>query len=393
MQRKLNSKHIIKKRTKNKLAGLYIHIPFCRQACSYCDFHFSTSTDLEDLMIDAICKEIEERKDYLGTKILNTVYFGGGTPSILKYYNVEKIFNAISKHFDISAIQEVTLEANPDDINKEKLHFYKTQTPVNRFSLGVQSFQEEDLKLMNRAHSALESVNSIKLIQDAGFDKITIDLIYGVQTLTDENWEANLSMVETLNIKHLSAYCLTIEKKTLLENRISKGELKNVNESQQAKHFEMLLAFAKQNNFEQYEISNFAKAEQYAIHNTNYWKSKMYLGVGPSAHSFDGLSRIKNVSNNNLYIKNIADLSKIQEIEKLTNEERLNEYILTSLRTMWGCDLDHVGVSFGATRLETVLKKADKWIKSNELIVKENKLLLTDKGKLVADYITSYLFF
>lgn len=375
------------------MAGIYIHIPFCKKACHYCDFHFSTVIKNKSDFLFALKKEIALQKHYLKGEEINTIYFGGGTPSLLSEAELMDIFNTLTIHYTINANAEITLEANPDDLTDFKINEFK-RTPVNRLSIGVQSFYDDDLVLMNRAHNSFEAVNAIKKVQDSGIDNITIDLIYGIPTLTHAKWESNLNTVIDLKIRHLSAYCLTVEPKTALAKFIATGKIKNVDDQHSSEQFEMMLAILKKNNFKQYEISNFCKESFYSQHNSNYWLKKNYLGLGPSAHSYNGISRQWNVANNAIYIKSFQNepTNKHFEIELLTPQQHYNEYVLTSLRTMWGTDLDYIQKQFGATFLAYCLKEVKQYINNYFVINENNKLYLTDKGKLFSDKIASDLF-
>jgi oxygen-independent coproporphyrinogen-3 oxidase len=345
----------------------------------------------KDAFLKALKKEIEIQKNYLGTRKISTVYFGGGTPSILDQAELLSIFETLHKHFDIDADAEITLEANPDDLTKEKIRELK-ETPVNRFSIGIQSFYDEDLKLMNRAHSSSEALSAVEFAQDSGFENISIDLIYGIPTLTEHRWRNNLQIALALDVKHISAYCLTVEPKTALAHAVKTGAIKNVDELQSAAHFEIMLEGMKIYNFIQYEISNFCKEGYYSKHNSNYWLKEKYLGLGPSAHSYNETSRQWNISNNALYIGELEKGSLKFEKEELTQTQRYNEYILTSLRTIWGTDLTYIEEHFGNEFSANSLKEAEKYIKTGDLLNEKNKLFLTDKGKLIADRIASDLF-
>lgn len=373
------------------MAGIYIHIPFCKQACNYCDFHFSTLLKNKDAFLKALLIEIELQKDYLGTKKISTVYFGGGTPSLLSQTELLTIFETLHKFFDIDADAEITLEANPDDLTKEKIRELKN-TPINRFSIGIQSFYDEDLQMMNRAHRSSEALNAVKFAQENGFDNISIDLIYGIPTLTEHKWRNNLHIAFALNVKHISAYCLTVESKTALAHAVKTGKIKNVDEQQSAEHFEVMLEGMKNNNFVQYEISNFCREGHYSKHNSNYWLKENYLGLGPSAHSYNGVSRQWNVSNNAVYIAELKAGRLKFESEDLKIFQRYNEYVLTSLRTMWGTDLGYIENNFGKEYSEYCLKEAERYLLADDLSNEKNKLFLTDKGKLIADRIASDLF-
>lgn len=378
---------------------LYLHIPFCKQACHYCDFHFSTQLKSKAEMVAAICREIALQQDYLPTRTLETVYFGGGTPSILTQNELEQILETIHRFFKVEPGAEITLEANPDDLTSEKLRALKPF--VNRLSIGLQSFYEPYLRFMNRAHNAQESEQCVKLAQDHGFDNLTIDLIYGmsqahlgmVPTVSDEQlWQQDLDKAMALGTPHISAYNLTIEPKTALGNWLKKGKIKPVDEELSARHFEQMVRSLTQAGYEQYEISNFAKNGQYARHNSSYWKRRPYLGVGPSAHSFNGISRQYNVSNNSMYLLGIQVGKPVFELEELSVFDQVNDYILTSLRTIWGCDLAVIWDIGKVDLLEEQKAYVEKFLEKNWVEVRNNVLYLTEKGKLFADRIASDLF-
>jgi oxygen-independent coproporphyrinogen-3 oxidase len=372
------------------MAGVYIHIPFCKKACNYCNFHFSTSTSLQHDFVNALIIEIELQKDYFSEPV-STIYFGGGTPSILPAKNIEKILAQLGKSFSIEKFPEITLEANPDDITAEKLLIWKSYG-INRLSIGVQSFFEEDLLWMNRAHSANEAVNCIKLAHASGFDNLTIDLIYGTPTLTDDNWKRNVEKAIALQIPHLSCYSLTVEPKTALEKLIRQKKLAGVDPEKQARHFELLMLWMKDAGYEHYEISNFAKPGFRSKHNSSYWQGTSYLGLGPSAHSFNGLSRQWNVANNSLYIQSLLKSEVPFELETLTNKQQLNEYIMTSLRTMEGLSLRKVEYDFGKEMFNYIIKTAQPYIIEKHLEIDNEFLKTTQGGKLLADGIASDLF-
>lgn len=374
------------------MAGLYLHIPFCKQACYYCNFHFSTSAKDYQPVVDAMLREIILRKSYLKDEPLQSIYLGGGTPSLLSQKQLDQLFNTIHTHFIVETNAEITLEANPDDLTKEKITELK-QTPINRFSIGVQSFFEEDLKWMNRAHNAQQAKDAIRFAKEKGFDNITIDLIYGMPSLTDEKWNSNIDEALAFGVDHISSYALTVEAQTALDHFIKNKKSLPVNEEQSARQFEILIDKLEQHHFEQYEISNFARNKKYAVHNTNYWKNKSYLGIGPSAHSFNTTSRSWNVANNNAYIKAIEADKPTYETEILSIENRLNEYLMTGLRTIWGCNLDEIQKTFGAMYLEELLPKLHEKEKAGLLEINENYFKLSRKGKLFADGVASELFF
>ena len=373
------------------MSGIYIHIPFCRQACCYCDFHFSTSLKSKKDFLDALKKEIFLQKDYLETKNISTVYFGGGTPSILSGEEIREVVDELSKYFFIDKDAEITLEANPDDLSKEKLKEL-SQTPINRLSIGIQSFKDEDLKFLKRIHDSSAAIRSVKDAQETGFKNITIDLIYGIQTLTNEEWRKNIETAFSLGVPHISCYSLTVEPRTALAAFIKKGAVKEVDPQNSAEQFEILMKAMKENDFIHYEISNFCKEGFYSKHNSSYWKGESYLGLGPSAHSYDGNSRQWNVSSNQAYINSIQKNSLPFEKEVLTREQKFNEYIMTSLRTIWGVDLDFVKNNFSDNYLSYLLKGIEKYIAQKVLVKEGGKVILTSKGKLFADKIASDLF-
>jgi oxygen-independent coproporphyrinogen-3 oxidase len=373
------------------MAGIYIHIPFCKQACHYCDFHFSTSLQNKDAFLAALKKEIALQKDYLRGEKISTIYFGGGTPSLLSGDELNSIFAALSEFFEIAPAAEITLEANPDDLSEEKLNELK-ETPVNRLSIGIQSFYDEDLELMNRAHSSEEALKAVKMAQEHGFENITIDLIYGTPTLTHHKWRNNLQIAFALGVKHISAYCLTVEPKTALAQQVKSGRVRDVDEQHSSEQFMIMLEAMHANDFIQYEISNFCRDGAYSRHNSNYWRKEKYLGLGPSAHSFNGKERQWNISNNALYIRSLEKGELNFEKEELSDDQRYNEYVMTSLRTIWGMDMAYIQKEFGHDHFFYCLKEADRYIRSGDLLNEENKLFLTDKGKLIADRIASDLF-
>jgi oxygen-independent coproporphyrinogen III oxidase len=371
------------------MSGLYIHIPFCKKACHYCDFHFSTQLDNRLEMIYAIAKEIVIRKEYLGNNLLESIYFGGGTPSLLTEHELNVIFSVIDKHFVYNLETEITLEANPDDISAEKLKMWY-YIGINRLSIGLQSFNDAELQWMNRAHTAAESELSVKLSQDAGFDNLSIDLIYGSKFQTLKTWETSLTRAARLHTSHISSYNLTIEPQTVLGLKNKKGLEPSVNDEFSAQQFLMMSDVLASKGFEGYEISNFARNEKYAVHNSNYWLQKHYLGVGPSAHSFNGQSRQWNVKNNSSYIKAIESEKLNFENEKLTLNDLYNEYVLTRLRTKWGCDENEILENFGTeiyNHFKIEIDKIEKYISK-----KQNTYTLNENGKLMADGLAAGLF-
>ncbi len=379
--------------SQSRTAGIYLHIPFCRQACIYCNFHFSTSLKYKDDVLQAMMREIEMQREYLGGAAIETIYFGGGTPSLLSADDINILFDTICKFHTVKELKEVTLEANPDDLDKNYLKALRG-TPVSRFSIGIQSFREQDLLYMKRAHTAQQADAAIKAAQDAGFERLSIDLIYGVPGMDDTAWKQNLARVRDLGIPHFSAYALTVEDKTALQYAIANRKAAAVDSNQAASQLEILMDTAKEMGYEHYEISNLALPGQYAVHNTNYWRGLPYLGIGPSAHSFDGGSRRRwNVSNNAIYAKSILQENKLTfEEELLTEFEHLNEYIMTSLRTQWGCDLDHIAAKWDESTATLVEKSSHLFMEKKWVVQDGRKLLLTNKGKLFADRVASELF-
>lgn len=374
------------------MAGIYIHIPFCRKACTYCNFHFSTSLGQKDVLLKAIAWELVQQKDYLQGQSIESIYFGGGTPSLLQEDELLRLFDIIARHYDINALKECTLEANPDDLNQHYVRALK-KMPINRLSIGIQSFFDKDLQYMNRAHNAQQSEYAIKNAQDIGFENLTIDLIYGTPGLSNNAWQDNLGKTLALSIPHFSAYALTVEEGTALHHAIHTKKQQAVDTEQSAQQFEILMDVAPIMGFEQYEISNFASQGKYALHNTNYWKGIPYLGIGPSAHSFDGQIRSNNIANNSLYIKSIVDEQKLtQEIEILSAAQQVNEYIMTSLRTIWGCDLNYIEHKWGNNCSDYIGKESSPLQERGWIQNKNKTLLLTKTGKLFADHIAATLF-
>ncbi|MFZ4769989.1 MAG: radical SAM family heme chaperone HemW [Ferruginibacter sp.] len=376
------------------MAGIYIHIPFCRQACTYCNFHFSTTLGQKASLLNALRDEIIlTTQEKLPEEIIETIYIGGGTPSLLAPKEIHEILQTLHENFTINKNAEFTLEANPDDINKEILAQWQ-QMGINRLSLGVQSFNEAELQWMNRAHNATQSIQSIDDILSAGFTNFSVDLIYGSPLLSNEDFIENIKMVLSKNIPHVSAYALTVEPKTALFSLISKKKSAPVDEARQAEQFDMLVTMMEAAGYEQYEISNFAKPGFRSRHNSSYWQGKAYYGFGPAAHSFDGNNiRRWNIANNALYIKSIEQQMIPFEEEKLTLTQQLNERIMISLRTMEGLDLEKVKLDFGENDAETILMNARKYLDENKLSISNAKLVLTKEGKFFADGVAADLFF
>ena len=374
------------------MSGIYIHIPFCKQACNYCDFHFSTSLKLKSNLIESILVEIDLRHPYLENKNIETIYFGGGTPSLLAEKELFLILEKIYKNYDVSSNAEISLEANPDDLSVEKLKELK-RLEINRLSIGLQSFNNEELIWMNRAHTATESEASVKRAQDKGFENISIDLIYGSKFSNLTNWKKTLDKAIALDVKHISSYNLTIEDKTKLGHDFKVKKEIAIDDEKSSELFLEMIDRSEKNNFIQYEISNFGKENYFSNHNSNYWKGIEYIGFGPSAHSFDGVSRQWNVSNNSLYIKNITDKNEAYfEKEILSESDQFNEYILTSLRTIWGIDVLVLNTKFNSEILNSFNEKIKTYISSDMIIFNNNKYVLTSNGKLFADKIASELF-
>ena len=371
------------------MAGLYIHIPFCKQACHYCDFHFSTSLKKKSELVNALCKEMILRKDEI-LRPLQTIYFGGGTPSLLDAEDLQQIFKTIDSHFEVTEAPEITLEANPDDLTEAKLKML-AESRINRLSIGVQSFFEEDLKLMNRAHNAGEALACLQLAKQY-FDNISIDLIYGMPDMSDARWQKNLDQAIALDIPHISSYALTVEPNTALQKFIEKGVVKPVDDAVAQKHFEILLAQMEKAGFENYEFSNFGKPGYFSQNNTAYWTGKPYLGIGPSAHSFDGNTRSWNINNNPKYIKAIEANVLPIERETLSTTDKYNEYVMTGLRTIWGVSLVKIEKDFGLKFKEYALQQAQKHIEEHLLFVGEDRIVVTKKGKFLSDGLASDLF-
>ncbi|WP_372745263.1 radical SAM family heme chaperone HemW [Lutibacter sp.] len=377
------------------MAGIYIHIPFCKQACYYCDFHFSTSLKRKEEMLASLNKELFLRKDELKNEIIETIYFGGGTPSLLSIEEIEELLSTIYKNYDVITNPEITIEANPDDLSEEKISAL-SNTQINRLSIGIQSFFDDDLKFMNRAHSADESKECLKIVKKY-FHNITIDLIYGVPNMTNQKWLKNLQMAFNFGVPHISSYALTVEEKTALDSFIKKGTVPPVDENLALEHFNILVSETEKNGFVQYEISNFGKPNYFSKHNTSYWLGEKYLGIGPSAHSYNLLERAWNVSNNAKYINSLKENVLPLQIEALTGNNRFNEYIMTGLRTIYGVSYEKVEKDFGALRLQKLKENARPFIEKGLLEIKlgtfsSATLITTKKGKFLADGIASDLF-
>ncbi|WP_421823737.1 radical SAM family heme chaperone HemW [Flagellimonas oceanensis] len=372
------------------MSGIYIHIPFCKQACHYCDFHFSTQLGKKEAMVQAIAKELVLRKSEIDDEV-ETIYFGGGTPSVLSDVEIEFLIQSVYDNYKVIDHPEITLEANPDDLTKNRI-IQLSKCPINRLSIGIQSFFEEDLRLMNRAHNAGEAE---ECIQEATqyFDNITIDLIYGIPDMGNDRWKANIQKALDFGLPHISSYALTVEPRTALKKFIEKGVLPDVDDEQAQEQFHILVSMLEAHGFVNYEISNFGKPDYFSKNNTAYWLGKTYLGVGPSAHSFHGTHRSWNIRNNPTYIKKIEEGELPMEIETLSTTDRYNEYVMTGLRTIWGVDLARIESEFGKNYLKYLNQQSSKFVEQGFLVVDDGKLLTTKKGKFLADGIASDLFF
>ena len=399
------------------MAGIYLHIPFCKQACFYCDFHFSTSLKKKDTLVSCLIKELEIRKEELQNETIETIYFGGGTPSLLSIYEIQSIIDAINANYKVVENLEITLEANPDDLvsvraqSRTIFEDYK-KAGINRLSIGIQSFFEEDLKLMNRAHNAKEAKSCLSAAIGS-FDNITVDLIYGIQNMSIEKWKQNLQIVFDFGINHISSYALTVEPNTALDSFIKNGKYPPLDEALAKQHFEILVKETQKHGFVHYEISNFGKPNYFSKHNTSYWQGKKYIGIGPSAHSFSKTHRSWNVANNTKYIKSILENKLPNETEELSKNDQFNEAVMTGLRTIWGVSLAEIEAEFGSDYKNQLLASAEKFIQQDLLVIaRETKqsfndkeiissipprndiefLKTTKKGKFLADGLASELF-
>ena len=372
------------------MSGIYIHIPFCKQACHYCDFHFSTNLKKKDEMVLALAKEIEMRKNEFQDSIVETIYFGGGTPSILQIEDLKFLIDAVYKNYKVVENPEITVEANPDDLTENRI-IELSNNKVNRLSIGIQSFFEDDLQLMNRAHNVEEAKKCLEIATHY-FDNISIDLIYGVPEMSNEKWLQNIETALSFGVPHISSYALTVEPKTALHSFIQKGIIPQPDDEVAQEHFHILVDKLSESGFIHYELSNFGKENYFSKNNSSYWLGKKYIGIGPSAHSYDGKNRGWNVSNNSLYIKSIQENKLPIEIETLTKTDRYNEYIMTGLRTIWGVSFERIEQEFGKTYLDYLNQQAAKFIEDHLLFVDDNILRTTKKGKFLSDGIASDLF-
>ncbi|WP_435261727.1 radical SAM family heme chaperone HemW [Tenacibaculum sp. nBUS_03] len=377
------------------MAGIYLHIPFCKQACFYCDFHFSTSLKKKDDLVSCLMKELILRKNELQNETIETIYFGGGTPSLLTVSEIGQLLSTIYKNYKVVKAPEITLEANPDDLSKEKIEEL-ARSPINRLSIGVQSFFEEDLKSMNRAHNSKEAKECLS-IATRHFENITIDLIYGVPNMSNKRWKESLQIAFDFGINHISSYALTVEPKTILDSFVKNGKYPEPDETEAKEHFDILVNETAKNGFIHYEISNFGKPDYFSKHNTSYWLGKKYIGIGPSAHSFNNTHRSWNIANNTNYIKSIQLGNLPNEIEILTKKDQFNEYLMTGLRTIWGVSLVKIKQDFGDVFYQKLLTNSQKFISKELLQITTSKtgikvLKTTNKGKFLADGLASDLF-
>ncbi len=379
------------------MSGIYIHIPFCKQACHYCDFHFSTSMKKKDDMVLALAKEIGMRKNELldsarsDNEIVETIYFGGGTPSVLSNDEINFLISEVYKNYKVVENPEITLETNPDDLSAERI-LELSKSPINRLSIGIQSFYEEDLKMMNRAHNSAEAK---KCLEEATkyFDNISLDLIYGIPGMSDEMWKKNIQTALDFGIPHISSYALTVEPKTALSKLIQTGKVAEPQDEAASNHFMILVEMLQKNGFIHYELSNFGKENYFSKNNSAYWLGKKYIGIGPSAHSYDGEKRGWNIANNSLYLKAIQNDELPIETETLTISDRYNEYIMTGLRTIWGVSLERIEKEFGSEYLNYLLEQSQKFLNDDLLSIENNILKPTLKGKFLTDGIASDLFY
>ena len=372
------------------MAGIYIHIPFCKQACHYCDFHFSTSVKNKTQLLEALVQEIQLRHTDWQDEPIETIYFGGGTPSVLTVDELHFLLDAVYANFQVIAAPEITLEANPDDLSPEYL-LALSQTRINRLSIGIQSFFDADLQLMNRAHNAEQAKQSLALATQY-FDNITLDLIYGMPNMTNDQWLQNIETALSYGIPHISCYALTVEPKTALHSYIQKGQMPPLDEALAAEHFKLLVELLEANGFVHYEFSNFGKPNYFSQNNSSYWLGKKYIGIGPSAHSFDGQSRSWNVSNNAKYIKAIQSQELHSETEILSLTDRYNEYIMTGLRTIWGVSLDKVEKEYGVNYINYLNKQIQSHVQNGLLKIEDGILTTTAQGKFLGDGIAADLF-
>jgi oxygen-independent coproporphyrinogen-3 oxidase len=373
------------------MAGIYFHIPFCRKACHYCNFHFSTSLKYKNEMIQALLRELDIRKDFLKGEAIDTIYFGGGTPSLLDEDDVARLMDKVQTVYKPSHLKEVTLEANPDDIHTSNIKSW-LKAGIDRLSIGVQSFYEEDLQYMNRTHNALQAERAIKASQDGGIENLSIDLIFGFPLLTHEKWTSNLRRVIEYQVPHVSTYAMTVEDKTALADFIKKGKYPDLDSEQSASQYEFLMDFLVESGFEHYEISSFALPGRRAVHNSNYWNATPYIGIGPSAHSYDGNCRQWNTAVNAKYIKSMEIGSLDAENEELTDVQKVNERIMIGLRTAEGINLNDLRAQMMEYQYVKMMEKFPEFLTKGSIFIEDDVARLTRKGKLYADGIASMLF-
>jgi oxygen-independent coproporphyrinogen-3 oxidase len=372
------------------MSGIYIHIPFCKQACHYCDFHFSTSMKRKEEMVLALAKEIQMRKNEFENDTIETIYFGGGTPSVLTSDEINFLIDSVYENYEVVKNPEITLEANPDDLSGERI-LELSKSKINRLSIGIQSFFEDDLQLMNRAHNSTEAQ---KCLEEATkyFDNISLDLIYGVPGMSNEKWKQNIEKALSFGVPHISSYALTVESKTAMSKMIQTGKMEAPKDDVAQEHFMILVETLESKGFIHYELSNFGKENYFSKNNSAYWLGKKYMGIGPSAHSYNGISRSWNVSNNIIYLKAIQEEKLPNELETLSEADRYNEYIMTGLRTIWGVSLERIKTEFGQIYLDYLRKQAQKFIDDDLLFIENGVLKPTKKGKFLTDGIASDLF-
>ena len=372
------------------MSGLYIHIPFCKEACSYCDFHFSIALGRKSAMVDCLCRELEERKEFFTGEILQSIYFGGGTPSLLTREELNKLMNTIQGTYRVSKETEFTLEANPDDLSYDMCQFLR-DAGFNRLSIGIQSWHSEDLRMMNRKHSVDDGMSAVSSARKAGIENISIDLIYGLPGMDEKQWKENLEKTFALPITHLSAYHLTYEPGTKMYHSEKKGRIKALHEEESIAQYYLLLDEAGRQGFEQYELSNFCRPGYASRHNSAYWSGAVYLGIGPSAHSYDGKSRSWNIASIRRYMEGIQSGKREFEWEELSEDDRYNEYIMTSLRTVKGCDPEYISRHFGAEAAAHFMQQAESYLNRALAMRKEGYIALTREGMVVSDHIISAL--
>ena len=370
------------------MAGIYVHIPFCKKLCSYCDFYHIISASDYSPFIKSLLKEISLRKEYLSDETISTIYIGGGTPSVFSVIELETILNHIYKNFKVTDDCELSIELNPDDVQPVYLKGLKDLN-INRISMGIQSWRDSDLKMLNRRHDSAQAIQALKETLNAGFENVTIDLIYGIPGMSLKDWESNLDISFSFDLKHLSAYHLTFEPKTVFGKMLEKGLISEIDEEESASQFNLLIEKTEAAGFIHYEISNFGKPGYFSIHNSNYWKQVNYLGVGPSAHSFNRYSRQWNIRDLKDYIKAINSGKPFFESEELDIRTRFNEYVMTSLRTMWGIDLEYVEKMFEKEGYDYVMNLAGKFRNYGLISLEKKSLVLTNQGKLISDNIIS----